>query len=216
VPIIDAGRARTEYEVHLIKPDGEPVPVLLAHVPRMSDGKYVGGILVVTDLTVRKKMEDELHHRAQHDPLTDLPNRILLRSRLEEAARRCQTGVTRLAVMVLDLDGFKNVNDGLGHDAGDTLLLQVTQRWKALLREGDTLARVGGDEFAVILPTNAAVSLCTAVAERLVRAATRPFALGATTVQTGVSIGLVEEAQDILYQTDAIGRFTYVNPTGSA
>jgi diguanylate cyclase (GGDEF)-like protein len=115
---------------------------------------------------------------------------MLLRARLEEAVSSPQAALSRLAVMVLDLDGFKEVNDRFGHTVGDALLVQVAQRWKALLREGDTLARLGGNEFALLLPTNGAVSRATTVAERLVQAVGRPFVADGTMLQTGVSIGI--------------------------
>jgi len=104
----------------------------------------------VLDITERKLAEDVLAHRALHDALTDVPNRVLFRDRFEQALLARRTGVA-VAVLMIDLDGFKAVNDTHGHQSGDIALREVSARWGAALREGDTLARLGGDEFAVLL-----------------------------------------------------------------
>jgi diguanylate cyclase (GGDEF)-like protein len=199
---------RTEYDVRLIDADGKPLHVLMAHVARMRDGAYAGGIVVVTDLTARKQYEAALAHRAQHDALTDLPNRVLLRTRLEQALVARQRKSGSLSVLVLDLDRFKQVNDTLGHQAGDALLQQVSQRWLALLEDGDTLARLGGDEFALVLPGNGDEARASALAERLLRAATAPYVLAGQVVRVGVSIGIARAPRDadnaelLLHQAD--------------
>ena len=109
---------------------------------------YVG---VFSDITKAKQSQDQLDHLAHHDPLTALPNRLLFHDRLQHALQQAARHKTQLAVLFIDLDRFKNVNDTLGHHVGDELLKQVARALAARLREGDTLARLGGDEFIVLL-----------------------------------------------------------------
>lgn len=157
---------------------------------------YVG---VFSDITDEKMEEDRLRHRASHDPLTGLPNRMLLQDRLEQnlaVARRQQGG---LALLYIDLDGFKPVNDTFGHLAGDQLLQGVAQRFQACVRESDTVARLGGDEFVILL-TGLAVESGEAsaqVAEKILEVLETPFDLGgARSAQVGASIGIALYPQD--------------------
>ncbi len=147
---------------------------------------YVG---LFSDITEAKEQQQNLERMAYHDPLTQLPNRALLSDRLQQALARAERSNELLAVCVLDLDGFKPVNDTLGHEAGDYLLVQLAMRMNACLRDSDTVARTGGDEFAVLLCGLQTVSECKQALERLLVAIKTPYAIGDETVNISASIG---------------------------
>jgi diguanylate cyclase (GGDEF)-like protein len=146
-------------------------------------------ILSVRDITARKQAEAALQHQALHDSLTDLPNRVLLHDRLQQAIRAAQRSGAAVALLVMDLDRFKEVNDTFGHHTGDQLLEQLGQRLGSVLRASDTIARLGGDEFAVLLPT-ATVEDARQIAERLLQVLDEPFALGGLQLEIDASIGM--------------------------
>jgi diguanylate cyclase (GGDEF)-like protein/PAS domain S-box-containing protein len=148
----------------------------------------VAGILL--SAIVRTRAEDAIRHQATHDPLTGLPNRTLFNDRLEHAlVRRARVG-GYVAVMIVDLDGFKNVNDSLGHLTGDALLIAVADRLDAQLRDFDTIARLGGDEFAILVDDLDAPDQAGRVAQRVLDALTAPLQLRDRTVAIGASIGI--------------------------
>ncbi|MBM4180099.1 MAG: EAL domain-containing protein [Betaproteobacteria bacterium] len=203
---------------------GEVYPELLSisavHDSQGSVSHYVG---MFTDISKIKESEARLAHLAHYDPLTDLPNRLLLSSRLRHAIEHAQRQQTRLAVLFLDLDRFKNVNDSLGHQVGDELLRAVTDRMGQRLRAEDTLARLGGDEFIALLerihePRDAAM-----VARSLLEALAEPFTLSqGHEVYIGASIGislypedgdsdseLIMHADVAMYQAKDQGRNAY-------
>ena len=179
---------RAEAELVFCRRDGERFPVLisagLVHGP---DGDVVGSITTVKDISERKRYEERLAQLAAEDPLTGLLNHRSFHERLSEEAARTQRTQRPLALVLLDLDHFKQVNDSLGHPVGDEVLIEVAERLRGVTRAGEHLARVGGEEFAWLLPeADAAGAL--AAADRA-RAAVRgtPFALGGTlTVSAGV------------------------------
>ena len=178
----------------------------------------------IEDISERKTFRDLLHHQALHDPLTGLPNRVLFGERLDQAIARPLRRGRRVAVLFLDLDGFKLVNDTLGHEAGDGLLAAVGRRLGAALGPAHTVARFGGDEFAVLLE-EATAAEAVAVAERLIEALRPPFAVGGRETFVGASVGvarggrdrvpgasaraLLREADVALYRAKAAGRGTY-------
>ena len=143
-----------------------------------------------TDVTGRVALEEQLRHQAYHDPLTGLANRALFTDRLEEALRRSDRDRTGLAVLLLDIDAFKTVNDSLGHSSGDELLMAVSERLGSRLRPGDTAARLGGDEFVVLAEVLAHPEEAMVLAERLRKTLTAPFALGGRQVAIRASIGI--------------------------
>jgi diguanylate cyclase (GGDEF)-like protein len=145
---------------------------------------------IARDVTALKVKEAYLSHRALHDPLTGLPNRVLLLDRLEAALARIRRHKAFLAVLYLDLDRFKTVNDNLGHEAGDRLLQVVGRKLQETLRPSDSVARLGGDEFAAVLPDLHDPVEALHVAERLLSAIAEPVDVGHGTLVTTVSIGI--------------------------
>jgi diguanylate cyclase (GGDEF)-like protein len=153
--------------------------------------------------------EEEITRLALHDPLTGLPNRRLLALRLEHAIAQARREGGGLALLLVDLDGFKPVNDQHGHAAGDTVLVEVGRRLGALVRAGETVARLGGDEFVVVLGPGNSAETAARVAERLVEHLSRPVALPASEVQVGASVGIAlwpadgAGAEELLREADA-------------
>lgn len=156
-------------------------------IPLLSnEGSREHILFIATDITERKKKEEEIIHLAYHDSLTGLPNRLLFLKRLSEALE--QSG--RTAIMFLDLDDFKIVNDNLGHDIGDMLLQQVGERLEECLQPGDTVARMGGDEFTILLSAIRNEHHVVEIAERLIDTLTAPFSIRGHELQVTTSIGI--------------------------
>jgi diguanylate cyclase (GGDEF)-like protein/PAS domain S-box-containing protein len=151
-------------------------------------GKICYFVAVLNDITQRKREADQDHHLAYHDPLTGLPNRRHFESDLRHTLARLGAGAA--AVIFLDLDKFKPVNDSLGHAVGDLLLGSVAARLRAALREEDLVARVGGDEFAILLHQHAPPPVAAALAAKLVRSVSQPYALEGHAVEIGASAGI--------------------------
>src|SRR5918993_778931 len=145
--------------------DGTSFPVEYTSSPILQDGEVVGAVVTFKDITERKFLEEQLHHQAFYDPLTGLPNRALFMDRLEHASTRAHRLNRRVAVLFIDLDNFKVVNDSLGHKAGDQLLKAVAERVKSCLRPEDTPARLGGDEFTTLVEDVASVGEGVQIAE---------------------------------------------------
>jgi diguanylate cyclase (GGDEF)-like protein/PAS domain S-box-containing protein len=156
----------------------------------MSDATVAGLVFNTRDVTDRKLLEEQLEQRAFFDSLTGLPNRAVFRDRLDHALARSARRSDVLAVLLLDLDRFKLVNDSLGHDAGDELLVAVGGRIQACSRSSDTVARLGGDEFAILLEDAASEEAAIALAGRLLEALTSPFEVRGREVFIGASIGV--------------------------
>ncbi|WP_156885306.1 sensor domain-containing diguanylate cyclase [Acidihalobacter ferrooxydans] len=142
------------------------------------------------DITDRKRSEEAVQHLAYHDTLTDLPNRILLNESLDRALLAAEREGTSLAVLFIDLDKFKPVNDAFGHAAGDALLQQVSQRLLDCVRKSDFIARVGGDEFVVLLHALQSIADATVTAEKIVEALQRPFVVDGRELHIAASIGV--------------------------
>jgi diguanylate cyclase (GGDEF)-like protein/PAS domain S-box-containing protein len=159
-------------------------------------GNAIGIQGIAQDITERKRAEVKLKRIAHYDLLTNLPNRVLLADRLSQAMVQCQRRNKSLAVAYLDLDGFKAVNDTYGHDVGDKLLTTVSQRMKEALREGDTLARIGGDEFIAVLVDLDNTEDKKPVLKRLLKATAEPVAVGDAAMKVSVSIGVTLYPQD--------------------
>ena len=218
--VFDTGRRlEREWELSI---NGQRYWFQSRAVPEVGDDGEVEHVLVVnTDITAVKRSEAELAHQALHDPLTGLANRTLLRDHLQGALARASRRPGTLAVLFLDLDRFKLVNDSLGHDAGDQLLREVAARLQALVRAGDTVARLGGDEFVVLTEDLVDLDEPVRLARRIKEAFTAPVAIGASEVFTSASIGiavadhdsdadgLLRDADAAMYLAKARGRDRY-------
>jgi diguanylate cyclase (GGDEF)-like protein/PAS domain S-box-containing protein len=186
-----AGRpyATTVLELTVQHQDGRRRQAELTITNLLGDPSVAGLVLNTRDISERKELQDQLVHEAYHDALTQLANRALFRERVAEALRRREPG-TDVTVLFLDLDGFKEVNDSLGHLAGDQLLVQVADRLRASVRDGDVVARFGGDEFAVLIESVTGSDDAEAVAQRIVDMLEEPFASEARDIHVQASIGL--------------------------
>lgn len=211
----------SQLETTLLGQSGARRTVLVSMValPGHVEGEQGGCLLTVMDITERKNAEARLAHLAHHDPLTGLANRLLFFERFERATLEMQRERRRFAVLALDLDLFKRVNDTLGHAAGDDLLCQVADRLRAGLRATDTIARLGGDEFSVLLKPLADEADARQIADKLVASLSEPYDLQGRHAVIGCSIGialfpqhgttpkdLLQAADYALYQVKASGR----------
>ncbi len=194
----DAGKRRC------ISVSGEPV--------LDESGRFVGYQGVGRDITEKRHLDERIKQMAQYDTLTKLPNRALFNDRLSHAISMANRDHRQFALLYFDLDRFKPVNDRYGHDAGDQLLLMVAARVGYLLRESDTIARIGGDEFVVLLPVIASHKDAEEVANRIISALTSPYTLGgiAEKITVGVSIGIA------LYPKDGTDRDSLIKSADAA
>lgn len=179
-------------------------------------------VCVFTDISAQKAAEQELRYLANYDHLTDLPNRSLLLERIKHAIDSSQRSKTPIALFFIDLDRFKQVNDSLGHDSGDLLLVEVTRRLSELLRIDDTIARIGGDEFVVLLESFSSSSQLGHVAQKIIASVEEPVILQDNKVSIGASIGiavypddaidcntLLKHADIAMYHAKQLGRNTF-------
>ncbi len=187
-----------------------------------SEGKAQVGIGTVQDITDSKENEARIELLAFHDPLTGLPNRLLAKDHLEMAVAYSSRVNTKVALLFLDLDHFKTINDSLGHAVGDALLKAVATRLRDSVRNTDTISRQGGDEFLVLLPDTSDTDAITGIAEKVVLALSTPFEIQGYHLSTSVSIGiavypddgsdfdtLLKKADTAMYQSKKAGRSTY-------
>jgi diguanylate cyclase (GGDEF)-like protein/PAS domain S-box-containing protein len=187
---------------------------------RDAEGRISHYITLMTDITALKEQAQRLEHIAHYDALTALPNRVLLGDRLKHAMSMAHRHGRRIAVVYLDLDGFKAVNDEQGHEAGDRLLVELAARLRLVLREGDTLARLGGDEFVAVLLDLGDEAACQALLARMLREIAQPFQLDGKTLQVSGSMGvsyypqreavdadqLLRQADQAMYQAKLAGK----------
>ncbi|MBW7903157.1 MAG: EAL domain-containing protein [Rhodocyclaceae bacterium] len=202
---------------------GEPYPKRLSiSVVRDAEGRIVNYIGAFEDITDRKAAEDQIHFLAHHDPLTGLPNRFSLYERIEQSMAFARRFGKSLAVMLIDLDHFKTINDTLGHNAGDQLLIQVAKRLERSVRESDIVARLGGDEFIVVLTGIDDAGHVADIADKLVHHLAAPYAIAGSELRTTPSVGicfypgdaaeiseLIKNADIAMYRAKAAGRCNF-------
>lgn len=178
-------------DIKNVRPDGSHYTVSQTVTPlRNAEGQVSHYVAILEDITQRRTEEERIKHTANYDLLTDLPNRNLFLDRLGQTLALGRRDGTSGALMFLDLDHFKEVNDQLGHAAGDKLLVTVAKRLREQVRESDTVARLGGDEFTVILPNVQDEGDAVRVASGIIEALGEPFAIAGTQAHIGVSIGI--------------------------
>ena len=185
------GSATAPVELRLRHRNGEFRLFEGSIINLLDDEAVKGFVCTAHDVTERKSKQDRLAHDATHDPLTGLPNRVLLLDRLGHALSRSERDGTLVAVMFLDLDDFKIINDSLGHSAGDQVLIDVAGRLRAAARSSDTVARYGGDEFVIVCEDISGRPEAEAVAHRLRDHICEPLEVGAHQRHIGTSIGVV-------------------------
>ncbi|MBC52488.1 MAG: hypothetical protein CMQ34_01485 [Gammaproteobacteria bacterium] len=212
-------RQRIDQELELRRREGRIIWVHLKADVAELDGDRVELIGAIQDITQQKKVDQLIEYQANYDSLTGLPNRSLFQDRLYTALLHAQRRSTRIAVLFVDLDNFKSVNDNLGHDAGDELLVESAQRIQAAIRTEDTVARYSGDEFVALLVDVFAASVVSRIADDIVAAMRQPFVLDGRQVYCSVSIGvafypddgesvdtLVIKADQAMYEVKKAGR----------
>jgi diguanylate cyclase (GGDEF)-like protein/PAS domain S-box-containing protein len=229
---VDPGRAlglraklgqRDELECTYVRKDGSHLPVMAAVSPLLdAQGRQRGYLAIAYDITERKRSETYIRHMAHHDELTGLPNRTLLQERALLALETQRPHGKTLGVLLLDLDRFKQINDSLGHQAGDVVLCSVAARLKHCLRSSDTVARMGGDEFVILLPHIDSPQQAERVAAKVLQAMVEPIQAGQHRLTVTPSIGiacypddgddlatLLRNADVAMYQSKSSGRNGY-------
>jgi diguanylate cyclase (GGDEF)-like protein/PAS domain S-box-containing protein len=216
--LVQAGEWRGE--IWNRRKSGDVYPALLTvNAIYDSEGQIVNYVSVLSDISAIKQTQERFQHLAHHDPLTDLPNRLLFNARLEHALERARREKNRVAVLFLDLDNFKSINDSLGHPTGDKLLQKVAERLTRLLRNEDTVARVAGDEFIIILDGVGSPEDASLVAEKLMADFENPVQLAGESLHISFSVGiavfpddgetvteLVKNADAAMYHSKESGR----------
>lgn len=214
-----------EEILRVIARDGEERWLRCSARPLLDEasGVFAGAVTTQTDVTGLVEQEQRLRQMAHYDALTHLPNRVLLADRLGQALARCQRTRELIAVCLLDLDGFKPINDQLGHKAGDQVLREVAQRLNENVRGDDTVARVGGDEFALVLGGMQSLQDCDHSLKRILECLARPYVLAGQTVSVSASIGvtlypndgsdqdiLLRHADQAMYKAKEAGKNRYM------
>lgn len=214
---------------HLTTPEGRRIIELSASPLHNPDGSLQGVIEVARDITKRQQAEEmlsenekRLHHLAHHDPLTDLPNRLLFEDRMKQALSKARRSGCQVALFFLDLDHFKDVNDNLGHDFGDLLLIDIASRLRSSVRESDTVARMGGDEFLILLEEIESIEMVEIMAERICSALNHELTRDNYYQRVSASIGislypddgisaadLLKNADMAMYRAKNQGKATY-------
>ena len=208
-------------EIEMRRRDGERVSAL-ANVSLVGSGEHALVHMTAVDISVRKRAQEQIEFQAYHDALTQLPNRRLFVERLEMCLLSAKRARANVAVLFIDLDRFKTINDTLGHNVADELLVEIAQRLRSCVRQTDTVARYGGDEFTVILPDLDQPEDAAQVAEKILERVAEPVVAGATSIEISVSIGiavypydgsdidtLLRNADDAMYRAKEAGRNTY-------
>lgn len=217
------GEELRHFETTRLRKDGSQIYVSLTASPILAaDGKIIGNSVIARDVTERRKMEAIIQHQAHHDTLTDLPNRQLFMDFLDRELAQARRNETRLALLFLDLNGFKQINDTMGHNCGDRLLQEVAHRLRGCIRESDIVARLGGDEFTVLVPDVSHSDDIGIVLKKILGVFERPFMLDDVAVDSSTSIGvclfpddgenseeLIKKADIAMYDAKGSGKNAY-------
>jgi diguanylate cyclase (GGDEF)-like protein/PAS domain S-box-containing protein len=205
--VIRSGRALVDREEPVVDQEGNHRWLSTTKVPLRDGGGEISGLVGISrDITDRKALEEQLRHRAFHDSLTELPNRALFLDRLGHAMARSSRLREPVAVLFVDLDDFKRINDSLGHELGDRLLVEVARRLSSCVRPGDTVARLFGDEFAVLLEAPTGIEDSRRIAERVQECLRAPFVFDEREMFVGCSIGIVLNDPDQRHQPKEVLR----------
>jgi diguanylate cyclase (GGDEF)-like protein/PAS domain S-box-containing protein len=207
---IKAGKVRPYFENDWLSRNGNKRLFAWSNTIMLDNqGDMAFLITVGNDISERKAHEQALEHSAHHDALTQLPNRMLLMHRLQGHIQESQTNGLQYALVFIDLDGFKAINDTYGHDAGDQLLIAISARITHVIKESDTLARMGGDEFVAIITDLSSPAACIPIVERLLKAASEPVHTKTLCLQVSASIGVTffpqaetSDRDGLLHQAD--------------
>lgn len=198
-----------KMEKRYLRKDGTPIWVKLTIAVRRSpDGKPLYDISVVEDISARKEAEERVQYLATHDEMTDLPNRVMFSQFLNQAIETAQRYKRKFAVLFIDLDRFKHINDSLGHEAGDILLIEMSKRLKQSLRSSDVVARLGGDEFVVLVQEIGEPSQAAVVARNILSTAIKPLEIMGQECRVTASVGIcmypdgAEDEQTLMKNAD--------------
>jgi diguanylate cyclase (GGDEF)-like protein len=202
-------QAFRDFIYQVVPPAGEPRWFSISGKPVFdSRGEFAGYHGVGSDITDRIRGAEQYRHLAHHDTLTSLPNRRLLSDRVEQAVALARRSGNRLALMLMDLDEFKAINDTHGHSTGDQVLVTIAQRLRVSVRESDTVARLGGDEFVVLLQDVGQHGDAARIAEKVIGAVRQPLQVGSLEFRLGTSIGIAlfpdhaDNPEHLLQQAD--------------
>ena len=220
--LLDAHQSFKDFSYQIRVPSGELRWCSISGKPVFEDGVFQGYRGTGSDITERRQTEQRIEFLAYHDPLTGLPNRVLLEDRLEQAIAQAERKHDSLALVFMDLDNFKKINDSLGHAAGDALLREVAQRLKQCVRDTDTISRQGGDEFVLILGGLHGSEGCLPVLTKVMERLQEPYVCEGNELSTSVSLGVALYPQDgdsfdilrkkadmAMYRAKEAGRNTY-------
>lgn len=216
-----------KFHARAVRKDGSMIEVEAAYMPLMIDGKIQGVHGIARDVTQSRNYERRIEHLATHDGLTGLPNRHLLHDRLQHAIEQSRRTESQTGVLFMDLNRFKQVNDSLGHDMGDLLLREIASRLKNVVRETDTVARIGGDEFVIVLDYLPSIETMADLAEDVLECVSRPLYIAGHELSVSTSIGgsmfpkdgndvatLLKHADLAMYQAKELGSgsFRFFDP----
>jgi diguanylate cyclase (GGDEF)-like protein/PAS domain S-box-containing protein len=207
---VNSGATNRNNDGYFTCKDGTVFPVLYVSSPLVEDGKLLGSVMAFQDITKQKQAEEKIKHMAYYDQLTDLPNRALFNDRLNLAMAHAHRNGLLMALLFIDLDRFKNVNDSLGHDIGDKLLQDVSDKLIDSICENGTVARFGGDEFMLLLPEIVGIEDAIKVAERILISLNKPSKIDNMEIHITPSIGIV------LYPNDGLDVDTLVKNADAA
>ena len=221
--VYKTGEPTREFDWQIVRKDGTK-RYIEASVSLQKDisGKPTGFKGIIRDITERKEIHQQLNYMATHDALTGLPNRMLFMDRLQVALAQSKRNKNKLAVMMLDLDHFKDINDNLGHMVGDKLLKEIGSRLTGILRHNDTVARLGGDEFVILLSDLEKTEYAAGVAKVILKALQKPFLVADNEITSNASIGIAffpDDCEDVdsllkksdmaMYSVKTTGRNSY-------